>query len=247
MILLGEFKKVVLMIRRCDVRLLAVHAAPGSPGRAIRRCSAGWPAHRPGVNLDAVRNVEKSGDTVRAITQNALSGYTVIDARGLIVAPEFIDLHSHRQKLENDRAHAMDGVTAALDIEDGIVNVDRVDAAQTGKRLIHYGAAVSPVRARRIPHSAGERQRAVEELEVEPRPDGTVIAVLWVPASQAAALSARGTPKVELRATSEWRIRFELQITQRVSQEDEDACSSESGALADCADLRQGVRWAGSV
>src|SRR5215831_6648802 len=94
----------------------------------------------PESNLDAVRNVGISGNTVRAITQNALTGRTVVDARGLIVAPGFIDLHSHGQNLENDRAHAMDGVTAALDLEGGTVDVDSWYTAQSGKRLIHYGA-----------------------------------------------------------------------------------------------------------
>jgi N-acyl-D-aspartate/D-glutamate deacylase len=103
----------------------------------------------PESNLDAIRNVGISGNTVRAITQNALTGRTVVDARGLIVAPGFIDLHAHGQNLENDRAHAMDGVTAALDLEGGTVDVDSWYAAQTGKRLIHYGAAVSHTRARR--------------------------------------------------------------------------------------------------
>jgi N-acyl-D-aspartate/D-glutamate deacylase len=104
----------------------------------------------PESNLDAVRNVGISGNTIRAITQNALTGRTVIDVRGLIVAPGFIDLHAHGQNLENDRAHAMDGVTVALDLEGGTVDVDAWYATQTGKRLIHYGAAVSHVRARRI-------------------------------------------------------------------------------------------------
>ncbi|MCC6587126.1 MAG: amidohydrolase family protein [Bryobacterales bacterium] len=103
----------------------------------------------PESNVDAVRNVGISDSTVRAITQDRITGRTVIDARGLIVAPGFIDLHAHGQNLENDRAHAMDGVTAALDLEGGTVDVDSWYAAQTGKRLIHYGAAVSHTRARR--------------------------------------------------------------------------------------------------
>ena len=88
----------------------------------------------PKSNLDAVRNVGISGSTVATITREAITGRTVIDARGLIVAPGFIDLHSRGQSL--------------IDLEGGTVDVDSWYAAQ-GKRLIHYGAAVSHVRVRR--------------------------------------------------------------------------------------------------
>ena len=49
-----------------------------------------------------------------AVSTSPLNGRTVIDAGGLVVAPGFIDLHSHGQDAENYRYKAMDGVTTAL-------------------------------------------------------------------------------------------------------------------------------------
>jgi N-acyl-D-aspartate/D-glutamate deacylase len=51
----------------------------------------------PETGLDAVRWVGIRGGTIGAISATALKGRTVIDARGLVVAPSFIDLHEHGQ------------------------------------------------------------------------------------------------------------------------------------------------------
>jgi N-acyl-D-aspartate/D-glutamate deacylase len=102
----------------------------------------------PESGLDAVRNIGVSGSTIRAITETRLNGRTVVDVSGLIVAPGFIDLLSGGQDLENDRAHAMDGVTAALSLESGALDIDSWYSVQSGKRLIHYGASVREGSAR---------------------------------------------------------------------------------------------------
>src|SRR5450755_1154405 len=74
----------------------------------------------PETKLDAVRNIGISGGIIRAVSEAALTGRTQIDAKGLVVAPGFIDLHSHGQDAENYRYKAMDGVTTALELEVGV-------------------------------------------------------------------------------------------------------------------------------
>src|SRR6516225_9169998 len=73
----------------------------------------------PETGLDAVRNVGISEGKIRRISADALQGKRVISARGLVVAPGFIDLHQHGQDLESQRLKALDGVTTALEMEIG--------------------------------------------------------------------------------------------------------------------------------
>jgi dihydroorotase len=102
----------------------------------------------PASGLDAVRNVGITGGTIRAISAAPLEGKRVIDAKGLVVAPGFIDLHQHGQNEENYRLKAADGVTSALELEIGVGDVDRFYDERAGKAAINYGASVGhpPVR-----------------------------------------------------------------------------------------------------
>jgi dihydroorotase len=102
----------------------------------------------PETKFDEVRNLGIVDGVIQAITTDTLQGRTVIDAKGLIVAPGFIDLHSHGQDQENYVLKAMDGVTTALELELGTTDVDGWYAEREGKALIHYGASVghTPVR-----------------------------------------------------------------------------------------------------
>jgi len=102
----------------------------------------------PESRLDAVRNIGVSGGTIKTITTGRLSGRTVIDAKGLVVSPGFIDLHQHGQNDENYRFKVMDGVTTALELEVGTGDVDRWYAEREGKARINYGVSIGHLAAR---------------------------------------------------------------------------------------------------
>src|SRR2546422_2424239 len=104
----------------------------------------------PDSGLDAVRNVGISSGKIRAISAGALKGASTIDAKGLVVAPGFIDLHEHGQEPRNYQFQAHDGVTTSLELEGGTADVDSWYAARQGKSLINYGVSVGhiPVRTK---------------------------------------------------------------------------------------------------
>jgi len=102
----------------------------------------------PESRTDAIRNLGISNGTIRIISTSKLSGRTVIDARGLVVSPGFIDLHQHGQDDENYRFKAMDGVTTALELEVGTGDVDAWYAQREQKSLINYGVSAGHLAAR---------------------------------------------------------------------------------------------------
>ncbi len=102
----------------------------------------------PESKLDAVRHVGIRGNQIAAISAKPLTGKTTIDAQGLVIAPGFIDLHSHGQDDENYRYKAMDGVTTALEMEVGASPVAKWYGEREGKALINFGATVGHIPAR---------------------------------------------------------------------------------------------------
>jgi len=102
----------------------------------------------PESNTDAVRHVGIRGGKIAAISEQPLRGQTLIDVKGLVVAPGFIDLHSHGQDDENYRYKARDGVTTALEMEVGVSPVAAWYAKRDGKSLINFGATVGHIPAK---------------------------------------------------------------------------------------------------
>jgi dihydroorotase len=108
----------------------------------------------PESGLDAVRYIGINRNT--AISTSPLHGKIEIDANGLVVAPGFIDLHSHGQTPEAYRYKAMDGVTTALELEVGVSPVSEWYTAREGKSLIHFGASSGHIPARMaLMHDSG--------------------------------------------------------------------------------------------
>jgi N-acyl-D-aspartate/D-glutamate deacylase len=97
----------------------------------------------PQSGLDAVRNIGITGGTIALVSSERLDGAKLLDASGLVVAPGFVDLHSHGQDHENYRLKALDGVTTALELEIGVPDVGKYLAERRGKALIHFGATAS--------------------------------------------------------------------------------------------------------
>ena len=102
----------------------------------------------PETGFDRVCDVGIDGDSVTAVGDR-LDGATTVDVRGLVVAPGFVDLHSHAQTLPGRRLQACDGVTTALDLEAGRSPVE-IAYAREAKRgsPINYGFSASWAAAR---------------------------------------------------------------------------------------------------
>jgi len=110
----------------------------------------------PESGLDAIRNVGIRGREIAAVSASPLQGKIVVDAKGLVVAPGFIDLHSHGQTPENYRFKAFDGVTTALEMEVGVSPVEAWYAERKGAALVNYGATVGHIPiVMRILHDTG--------------------------------------------------------------------------------------------
>lgn len=116
----------------------------------------------PETKLDAVRDVGIQDGRIARISETPLQGRRVIHAKGLVVAPGFIDLHQHGQDLASERVKAFDGVTTALEMEIGAPDVAQFLASKEGHSLIHYGTTASHLAARALVFGA-------------PLPDGTIL------------------------------------------------------------------------
>ncbi|MEP9380128.1 amidohydrolase family protein [Aquabacter sp. CN5-332] len=103
----------------------------------------------PETGLDGIRHVGVRADKIAAISLTPLSGGAVLDASRHVVAPGFIDGHSHGA---NDafavKLGLMDGRTTQLDLEIGAWPVDRWYDRLKGRSQSNYGASVSHLAVR---------------------------------------------------------------------------------------------------
>ncbi|MBM3767319.1 MAG: amidohydrolase family protein [Acidobacteria bacterium] len=112
----------------------------------------------PESNLDAPRHIGIRAGKIAAISPRPLKGAKTIDAKGLVVAPGFIDLHSHGINNASNEYQAHDGVTTALELELGVSDVKRYIKERTGKAMLNFGTTAS--------HPAS-RMMGLKELSAE--------------------------------------------------------------------------------
>ena len=110
----------------------------------------------PASNLDAVRNIGLRDGRIAVITTHAIRGRDTIDARGLVVAPGFIDIHAHGQTPETYRFQSLDGVTTSLELELGTSDVDAWYRERSAGERINYGVSVGHIKVRMsVMHDSG--------------------------------------------------------------------------------------------
>ena len=91
---------------------------------------------------DAILNIGIQGDTIAAISFKPLQGKKIIDANKWVVAPGFIDIHSHSPTPLGQFFQLQDGVTTALDLEAGAYPKRGYGEFLQKGAHIHYGASV---------------------------------------------------------------------------------------------------------
>jgi N-acyl-D-aspartate/D-glutamate deacylase len=150
-------------------------AAQGQPQPAAVHdlVLAGGRVMDPASGVDGVRHVGIRGRQIAAISQTPLTGTTTIDVSGLVVAPGFIDPHSHAQTLEGNRFQARDGVTTALELESGGMPIGDWYRSREGQALLNYGATVGHIYSRIAvmnEKSTWDEMRATRQDTSQPNP-----------------------------------------------------------------------------
>ena len=96
----------------------------------------------PESRLDAVRSVGIRAGKIAAISETPLKAENVVDARGLVVSPGFINLHSHSVATAGYQLELLDGVTTVLELEAGRFPIARFGQQLGDAPLTHFGASV---------------------------------------------------------------------------------------------------------
>tara|TARA_B100000809_G_scaffold245245_1_gene271988 strand:- start:272 stop:1753 length:1482 start_codon:yes stop_codon:yes gene_type:complete len=96
----------------------------------------------PETGFSGVRNVGILADRIAEISSRPLTGAILVNAKGLVVSPGFIDLHAHGQTNDAHKYQARDGVTTALEMEGGVAFIKEWIDVKRDKSIVNYGGTV---------------------------------------------------------------------------------------------------------
>jgi dihydroorotase len=135
---------------------LGALATQTTPDTVYDRVILGGHVIDPDSKLDAVRNIGLVDGRIAVITTETIRGRDTIDARGLVVAPGFIDLHAHGQTPETYRFQSLDGVTTSLELELGASDVAAWYRERSAGERINYGVSIGHIKVRMsVMHDSG--------------------------------------------------------------------------------------------
>jgi len=99
----------------------------------------------PETKYDAISNVGIKDGLIAVITKKNIKGKDVIDAKGLVVAPGFIDGHQHCIEPYAYRLMLRDGRTTIMDLEIGAhgPKLNEWYKRREGNAQVNFGAAVA--------------------------------------------------------------------------------------------------------
>ena len=147
----------------------ASQAAPRTP-EAFDLVISGGRVIDPATSTDRVADVGIRGGKVVTTSGHQLRGRTMLDARGKVVSPGFVDILASTHP-EGDRYKVMDGVTTVLSTHGGPIGVAKWIADQQARGpLVNYGTVVghfalrdaAGATDRNQPATPGQVQRMVQ-------------------------------------------------------------------------------------
>ena len=96
----------------------------------------------PETNFDGIANIGIRRGKITHISTERLKANRIIDARGLVVSPGFIDIHSHTPTRLGEHLSVLDGVTTQLDLEAGSYPPADYGYQYKAGAQLHYGSSV---------------------------------------------------------------------------------------------------------
>lgn len=103
----------------------------------------------PETGFDETADLGIRDGRIESIGSDDITANRVVNVSGLVVAPGFIDLHSHAQNFPGHRLQALDGVTTSLELEAGALPVaDYYAAASAEGRPLNFGYSAGWIHAR---------------------------------------------------------------------------------------------------
>ncbi|MCA9452307.1 MAG: hypothetical protein KC584_06725, partial [Nitrospira sp.] len=107
----------------------------------------------PETMHDDIANVGIKDGRISVITKDKITGRETINAKGLVVAPGFIDTHFHAVDPFASKLAVADGITTGMDLEAGASRVGEwyANKKKSGWQL-NYGTTTSMAMARLLVH-----------------------------------------------------------------------------------------------